>query len=251
MRRLRNRSRNRHLPLPSRCSALESLEPRQLLALTVATLPATDVTHDSATIGAEIVETAGASPELTVYWGDDDAGTFANDWDHVVHFKTSPVGQYTTDLDQLAVNTTYYYRALALSLFGGGLVWTEAASFSTLRPAAPTVASEPVQFVSGTTADLSGEVLTDGGETPNVSVYFGLRDAGEDVNAWDQSVDLGPQPGPFQVRLDSLLPDQTYYLRVAAANSGGAVGRTSIRSKPFRVRRCASANSWRPTARLR
>ncbi len=184
--------RHRRRPsLKSRLLFLEPLESRQLLALTVQTVPASNITLAGATIGADLVEVGSVNPDLAVYWGDNDGGTFANDWDNAVHFKASPPGQYTVDLTDLNVNTTYYYRAFALSLFGGGLQWTDAASFSTLPPAAPEITTGAVQFVSGTSADVSGEVVFDGGETPSVSVYFGTQDGGEDVTAWDQSVDLG------------------------------------------------------------
>ena len=199
---------------------------------------------------------AASDPELALYWGDEDGGNFANDWDHAVHFRTSPVGQYTTDLQDLAVNTTYYYRAFALSIFGGGLVWTEPASFSTLPPAAPEVASDPVRFVSGTSADVSGTVLSDGGEAPNVSVYFGPRDGGEDVAAWEQVVDLGVQAGPFQIRLDTLLPDRTYSLRVAATNSGGRTWTAvdsfqTVAVPPLQISEFMAANGTIATSRTR
>jgi hypothetical protein len=197
------------------------LESRQLLALIVTTVPASNIALNGATIGAEVVETAGANPDLLLYWGDEDGGRFSDSWDHVVRFGTSPVGKYSADVTDLAASTTYYYRAFALSLFAGGAVWTEAASFDTLPPAAPSVAFGQVQFVGGTTADVSGVVLSDGGEVPNVSIYFGRSDGGQDVTAWESVVDLGRQSGPFQVRLSTLLPDTSYYVRVAAANSGG------------------------------
>jgi hypothetical protein len=227
------------------------------LALTVHTLPATNLALRSATIGAEVVETAGANPELAIYWGDDDGGTQADRWDHVVHFRTSPVGQYTTDLTDLEVDATYYYRAFAIDIFGGGgLVWTDAASFSTLPPAAPTLAADPVRYISGTTAELSGAIMSDGGETPNVAVYFGRSDGGEDEAAWEGVVELGPQAGAFELRLATLLPSTSYFLRVAASNSGGrswtaAETFTTLAAPPLQISEFMAANGTTAQSRTR
>ena len=97
------RNRTQKMQNSGRLRHFECLESRQLLALTVTTLPATDITLNSARIGAEIVDNGGFNPELAIYWGDEDGGTESRNWDHSVNLKTSPVGQYRTDLAESAI----------------------------------------------------------------------------------------------------------------------------------------------------
>ena len=54
--------------------SFENLESRQLLALTIANLPAEDVSTSSATIGVDIIETGNSDPTITIFWGDEDGG---------------------------------------------------------------------------------------------------------------------------------------------------------------------------------
>ncbi len=249
--------RKRVVPRVARTTRLELLEARQLLALTVATLPATEITLRSARIGAEITDIGGtADPDLTIYWGDEDGGPNARGWDNVVNLRTSPVGQYTTDLTELEVNTTYYYRAFALSFSGGGAVWTDVASFATLPPIAAQLTANPPALVSESTVNVSGTVLDDGGQTPHVRVFYGTSDGGEQPADWTSSIELGPQAGEFTSRITGLDTDTMYFYRFAAENSGGTrwTAAQSFQTSmvpPLRISEMMAANATTALSRTR
>ena len=202
-------------------AAIEALEPRQMLALTVASLPASDVEIRSATIGLDLQETGIFKPNVFIYWGDDDAGDSTVAWDHSIDLKTIGAGQHTVTLADLEVNTTYYYRSFALDVLGGEVSWTEAASFTTLPPAEAQLQVAPPAHIGGTSAQISGQILDDGGDPPIVSAYFGTLDAGETKDAWQHSQQMGFFDGPFTYQLDQLTPNTSYYYRLAAENGAG------------------------------
>ena len=189
----------------------ELLEARQLLALSIQTLPAEQVTLRSAVIGLEVTEVGDSLPLVILFWGDDDAGSLTGKWDHRVDFPAAEVGTHTVQLEQLDVDTPYFYRGLAINVAEGQSAWSDTATFQTLAPAPPQLEADPVAFVGGTNAQLSGRITDDGGDQPLVTVYYGTADGGEDPSSWERSLDLGPQGGEFSVWLDGLLPDTTYF----------------------------------------
>ena len=57
----------------------------------------------------EITGTGGEDPEVHIYWGDNDAGTTADNWDNDVNLGTQGAGGFYTDVSGLDPDTTYYY----------------------------------------------------------------------------------------------------------------------------------------------
>ena len=91
---------------------------------------------------------------------------------------------------------------------------------------------------------------------PEVSVYWGRTDAGDDVLAWESSAALGPQAGEFAIRLSQLLPETNYFVRVAAANSGGRTWTdtfsiTTLPAPPLRISEFMAANGTIARSRTR
>ncbi len=248
------KTRRRSLGRKSLRGYHERLETRCLLT-SVVTLPAENVTLRSATIGAEIAE-ADENPNLSVYWGDEDGGTNPRDWDAVQSFGMVPDGTYTLDLQNLEVNHSYFYRALAFT-FSGGADWTDAATFNTLPPQLANLESDPIGFVSGTTAEVSGRVTETGGDTPVVTIYYGNVDGGSEIANWQNSSDLGEHEGEFSSLLADLAPNTTYYVRFAAENGLGIAwdGQTheftTADIPPLRISEWMAANSSVATTRIR
>ena len=236
--------------------AAELLEARQLLALSVHTLPADQVTLRSAVIGVEVAEIGSVRPDIFLYWGDDNAGTEHTKWDHRVDFKSADIGRYTVGLEQLAVDTPYYYRGFALNVDEGQFVWTDVATFRTLPPAPPALQVDVVGIVGGTTAELSGRVTEGGGDLPRVTVYYGAADGGDDPLGWENSRDLGLQADAFSAQLDGLLTGTTYHYRAAAENRAGRTWTTAgqfatVAVAPLRISEFMAANGTQAISRTR
>jgi hypothetical protein len=75
--------------------------------------------------------------------------------------------------------------------------------------------------ITATGATVSGHLLI-GYPYPEVTVYWGPTDGGENSSAWSHEIDMGTQSwGLFETTLSNLSPGQTYYYRCFASNSGG------------------------------
>ncbi len=244
--RLRNtrvRSQERRLP---RNFSVEPLEPRQLLALTVLNLPATDVTFEMATIGVEIVE-ADSSPTVSIYWGDEDGGTDVRLWDRVANLGNRPVGQHTTVVDGLSAGTEYFFRAFALTLSDGAR-WTDSSlHFTTASVPTATVDLEPVSVIGDTSAIVNGSI--DGrGTLDSATLYYGTVNGGNEAAAWQHSMQLVASEGDFSARISNLVPGATYFVRLRATNAGGiswsaAQQLSTVSVPPVRISEVMSANA--------
>ncbi len=199
----------------------ECLESRAMMALTVTPLAAQDIGLRTGKIGVELAGVEGSKPDVALYWGDEDGGTQARQWDHVLNFRGADNGPIVTTLTDLGVNTTYYYRAFALNILAGISQWSDAGSFQTLPPGPAQLQATPVSLIGGTVANLSGQVTETGGETPTVTVVAGPKNEGENWDAWPLKFDIGPQEGAFSTRLEGLTPSTEYFYRVVASNASG------------------------------
>ena len=236
----------------------ERLEDRRLLAVSVELLPATDIELRTATIGFELTEIGGSEPNVSLYYGDDDAGTSANAWDHIIPVGAVGVGVYTRPLTDLLPNNEYFYRVFALS-FTDGPTWSDVSSFQTLPPQKASLTVGELNNVSGTAFDVSGVVTDDGGDTPDVVVYYGTQNGGDDPANWESSVNLGPadsETAAFGSRVSGLLPGTSYFVRVAATNASGpswadAEQIQTAAIAPLRISEFMSANSSTFETRIR
>lgn len=71
---------------------------------------ATDVTSTSARLNGQVTGTFGENPEVFVYWGDNDGGTTAENWDHEISLSTMGEVPFYTDISGLSYGGEYYYR---------------------------------------------------------------------------------------------------------------------------------------------
>lgn len=187
---------------------------------TVTNLAANDLSPTSANLPGEVTDTGGSPPSVTIYWGDNDAGTNAGSWDSSINLGNQS-GPFSTVLSGLAPSTTYFYRAFASN--GAGDDWANStASFSTSAPPdPPAVVNSAATGVGFIEADLNGSVTSTGGETPIITIYYGDNDGGTTPGNWDEGVDIGEQSGAFTTDLFGLNSDTTYFFRAVAQNSGG------------------------------
>jgi fibronectin type 3 domain-containing protein len=109
---------------------------RPPVAPIVANSAATDVGSAIATLNGNVNETGGEFPEVTIHWGDNDAGT--GTWDHTATLGLRDEGAFSADLSGLTPATTYHFRSFGQN--AAGTDWADSTlSFTTLpaTPAAP------------------------------------------------------------------------------------------------------------------
>ena len=188
---------------------------------TVINSGAADIAPNSATLGGEVTDTGGGNTSVTLYWGDNDAGTTAGSWDNSINLGRQG-GAFSSGITGLTPSATYYFRCFASNSAGDSWA-SSSASFSTGDPPdPPAVANNPATGIAFIEADLNGTVTDTGGETPNITIYYGDNDGGTTPGAWDDGVSLGAQSGAFTTDLFGLAHDTTYYFRAFAQNSGGS-----------------------------
>ena len=191
---------------------------------TLVNTPATTIEAFAAVIGGEITSTGGQAPDVRIYFGDDDAGTVAANWDTWVDLGRQS-SAFTALADGLDQTTTYFYRAFAENSVGPA--WAPATeSFTTLTATAPSVINLPAVNVGAFSASLRGEVTDTGDDAPLITIYYGTTDGGTSPAAWDYSVEVGAQSGEFLGVVDNLDPETAYVFTARARNAVGDVWAT-------------------------
>jgi len=84
---------------------------------TVVNSAATNIHSSSATLNGEVTDTGGEAPIVTIYWGDNDAGTTAGNWDSSIA-KGTQSSTYSSGISSLDPETTYYFRSYATNSAG-------------------------------------------------------------------------------------------------------------------------------------
>ncbi len=147
-----------------------------------------------------LLEMPTISDEKEIYTGDHDGATF------------------TVTLTGLDYATKYYARAYAMT--GGGVIYGEEMSFTTL-PIIPSVTTAVVAEITGNSATTGGEVTDDGrAEITERGVIYSLSEMpimGEDSVFVAEEAGLGA----YEANLTELFGNTTYYIRAYAVNSAG------------------------------
>jgi len=102
----------------------------------VVTLPATDVTANSARLNGQVSDNGLEDPTVTVYWGDEDGETTPGSWDNADFIGTQHLTFYH-DISSLSPSTTYYFRAYAENSTGGA--WADSTESFTTGSGVPIV----------------------------------------------------------------------------------------------------------------
>ena len=124
------------------------------------------------------------------------------------------------------------FSATNLPALGAGLAWTNTIGqngtlsvFSTLPPTIAVVTNLPATQIFATSASLKGQVLSTGGQSPNVWIAYGANDGGTNINAWSNSISLGVKNnGAFSALAAGLATNTTYFFNAFASNSAGITG---------------------------
>lgn len=182
---------------------------------------ATGIMPTSATIGGQVTNSGADTPNVTVYWGPANGGTSTGSWANNIPLGATS-DTFTLPLASLAPSTTYFYRALATNSAGSS--WAaSSASFTTSPGGSPaTITTLAASNVSFTEADVNGNVTSTGGDTPLVTLYYGLSDGGNVAGNWDEATPIGTHSGPFTDTLINLNHNTTYFFRFQATNVAGS-----------------------------
>jgi len=191
---------------------------------TVVNHPASVITTSGATIGGEVIDIGADTPAVTLYWGDDDAGGLAANWDQSIELGAQS-GAFDQLLSGLDPAVSYYFRAFAQNTAAG--VWASPTqNFETLA-LPPAIENVTATNLLATSAEIGANVTETGGNLPMVTLFYGPSDGGTASGSWTQSLDLGVQAGAAGETISGLTPDTTYYFRARAVNSGGTVWASS------------------------
>ena len=184
-------------------------------------IAATNVLATSATLGAQVTNTGGITPSVTVYYGTSDGGTTVGNWSNSVNLG-SLTGSGSANVSGLLINTTYFYRALATNTAGS--TWAASSgTFATPNATLPSVVNAPATDVTGYAATLRGTVTSTGNDPPIVKIYYGPTEGGPSPASWAHSVTLPAQASAFAKSVSGLSSNTTYYYSIWAQNSAGAV----------------------------
>jgi len=180
---------------------------------TLTTVEATEVTGNSAASGGEVTVAGGAEVIARgVVYGTEENPT-------VDDMKTEDgegLGEFTSSLEGLMGNTTYYLRAYATNSAGTG--YGSQITFTTPVDA-PVVTTAPVIEITKNTALSGGEVTYDGGGT--VSARGLVWGTTENPTLENNLIDGGDGVGAFISNLEGLTLNTTYHVRAFATNSYG------------------------------
>ncbi|MCW5556071.1 MAG: lamin tail domain-containing protein [Verrucomicrobiae bacterium] len=194
----------------------------------VETVAAVDLGATAATLGATVLSTGGEPPLVRIYYGETDGGNSTAAWAASISLGQQ-TGSGSATVTGLSPATTYYFRAFATN--SGGATWAATSlSFVTLTIAPPVVLNRSANGITGTTANLRGEVTETGNDAPQVTIYYGSTDGGSDAEAWESAAGVGIQSGTFTRFVGGLLPNTTYYYRCYATNAAGGAWAASSES---------------------
>ncbi len=181
--------------------------------------PATKIDAKNATLNGAITSTGGEVPIVTLYYGTSDGGTNPSVWGQSNSLGTH-TGAFSLPLTGLKSGTTYYFSAAAQN--SAGTTWvTPSLSFATVTLLPPALTNQPPSGILVDSAVLQGSVLSTGGEVPDVTVFYGPSDGGNDPTAWTNQIDLGLQVGGFSQVISGLSSNTTYYATARAVNEAG------------------------------
>ena len=191
--------------------------------------PASSVLATSATLNGQVVSTGNLAPSVTIYYGTTDGGTNPAAWSNNVALGAQS-GSFLANITGLTPNTKYYFTATATNSAGGA--WAAPSlSFNTVNVTLPVLTNAPAANVQATSASLGGQVVSVGGSTPTVTLYYGTTDGSNNPAAWANNVTFGAQSGNFSITVLGLATNTTYYFTSTGTNAAG--GAWAAPSKSF------------------
>ncbi len=166
------------------------------------------------------VVTNGLQPNQVAIWAGDNSTQ-----GYVAQWKDITPG----DDGVFHVVSTQYRGAIPTSIDAGGVAdASKSYALTGIRliedtpSGPPAVENVPAENILAFEAQIGGQILTTGGQVPNVQIFYGTTDGGTDAGAWDNIVDLGGHASSFDTIIDGLSQATQYYYRAFAENSLGS-----------------------------
>ena len=188
---------------------------------TVAGLPVlsatriTDVKTTSAVFASTVTSHGGATvSEVGFYYSTDENVDVAT---AVKVSETYSTDSFTLQINDLEVGTEYYVKSYAKN--SAGEDYGAVAYFKTVSTA-PSVITSGASKLTATSAELSGEVADDNGETITERGFVWMKGQGTPTTSGNRIQVIGTT-GEFSTTLEDLEPNQTYSFRAYAVNSKG------------------------------
>jgi uncharacterized delta-60 repeat protein len=182
---------------------------------TVTTAAITGITSNTAAGGGEVLSTGGANvTERGVVFATSTNPTLSTGTKLV---SGSGIGSFTSALNGLLPNVTYYVRAYATNSVGTG--YGTQVSFTT-NAALPTVTTAAISAITTNSATSGGNVTATGGGAVTERGVVLDTSTNPTVTAGTKIVS-GSGTGTFTSELTGLNPGTTYHVRAYATNSAG------------------------------
>jgi len=181
----------------------------------VTTSDPTDITENSAKVGGNISSDGGSTiTERGVFYGLTDELNSDSD---AIKDSSTETGTYTVNLTGLKKGTVYYVMAYAKNSSGYG--YGEVKKLNT-QGDPPTVKTTEVNKVSGTQAEVTGDITNTGGEPLSSYGFVYSKDSAPTVD--DSKIEVGQEgSGEFKTTLTDLSVSTKYYVRAYAINPRG------------------------------
>lgn len=182
----------------------------------ISTTPVSAITTTSAVSGGNVTDDGGASViSRGVCWDTSDSPVITNN-------KTSDSegsGTFTSNLNQLTPNTSYFIRAYATN--SAGTSYGSSVSFKTIGDK-PTSTSSNASEILTTSATLNGTVNPNSLST-TITFEYGLTTTYGNTSPATQSPLSGDSNGNVTTALTALSPGKIYHFRIKAENSLGII----------------------------
>jgi hypothetical protein len=180
------------------------------------------ISYTTARISANVTDAGGTTGNVTLVWGDDDAGTTFGNWDDnsAPDSPAQPQGEGVcyVDLTGLTNNTLYYYSAFITTV--NGTDWPAASgNFTTLTVLIPTVTTIAATDIEDGYANIGGTLDDTGGEDGSMwGVEWGtVTTVYTDNFTVSESVGIGT----YITGVATFDPNTTYFYRFFVENSAG------------------------------
>ena len=178
----------------------------------VTTVEPTDITTNSATCGGNVVSSNGDYVSVTlrgICWSTNPNPTFNDNYVEA----GNGIGSFTASMTDLAIGTTYYVRAFAVT--ANGTFYGDEKSFSA-KNGIPTLITSVITSISEFGAIGGGNIIDDGGFSVTArGVCWGLT---QNPTIADSHTIDSSGIGGFISSINGLSPSTTYYVRAYATN---------------------------------
>jgi len=183
----------------------------------VKTVEATNIALTKATIGGEVVnEGFSAAIDRGIVVSETNPKPSVSDTKYSSGYGK---GSFSKDLDNLKVNTKYYYSAFATNTKGTS--YGETLNFTTADYKLASVAIEAPKNITFTTAQLTGTISDDGGVA--VSERGFVLNTSPSPTVTNTKIQNGTGLGTFSTVITQLKEETIYYVRAYAINAKGPV----------------------------